>query len=147
MDLIDKAIEDLKQRFGGKVLLNDHDIAPLFGSTAKQISYLRSTGRLPIRTVYLGRIPHCSIYELAYALVQDQQFVTSLSPLKTEQLDVPKETTNKGEQLNAKEVKSDSKRKSKKNVAEDFDEIDKESVEYKLRPINRPSLGPLLAAD
>lgn len=63
-------LEDLKARFGDKVLLDPVDIAPVIGISKGQQANLRSEGRFPIETVKIGGRIKISIYALAQYLAR-----------------------------------------------------------------------------
>lgn len=63
--MYETVLADLKQRFGDKVLLSPHDIAPVIASSPAVQANLRSQKRFPIPVRTIGKKVGVSIYHLA----------------------------------------------------------------------------------
>lgn len=63
--MFNAVLEDLKDRFGERVLLSPADIAPIIASSEKVQANLRSQGRFPIPVQKMGTKVGISIYHLA----------------------------------------------------------------------------------
>lgn len=63
--MYETVLVDLKQRFGDKVLLSPHDLAPVIASSPAVQANLRSQNRFPMPVRKIGKKVGVSIYHLA----------------------------------------------------------------------------------
>ena len=141
-------LDDLAIKFGEKKFLNDEELGPILGKSTKQISYLRGTNGLPVPTVYVGREPHCSIYELARVLVGQGHLQGNNTVHATRCVNGP--SGDEGALVELAESNCGRMtKKRKRRVGNCMDERGNESTHSGnvSRPLGRPSLGPLLASN
>ncbi len=75
-------LDDLKSRYGDRVLLSPSDLAVLLGISEGQQANLRSAGKFPMPTRKVGAAVRVSIYDLAKYLSGEAESAAS-SAIKT----------------------------------------------------------------
>lgn len=68
----ERALADLKQKFGPKMVLTPEDIAPIIGASRQAQANLRSREAFPIKTKKLGGRVTISIYALARYISEEE---------------------------------------------------------------------------
>jgi len=78
--MLSTILEDLKGRFGEKVILTPEDIAPIIATSPAVQANLRSQGRFPIPVKKMGKKVGVTIYHLAEFLATGDVAVEVVKP-------------------------------------------------------------------
>jgi len=89
-------LEDLRQRYGNKILLSPEDLTEVLGVSVGQQANLRSSRRFPMPVSYVGRSVKVSIYALADYLSGEAEAVAR-DGLKREQAQPEAQRINRTE--------------------------------------------------
>lgn len=80
--MIDLILQDLKSRYGDRVLLTPEDLVGVLGVSVGQQANLRSRGKFPVSTTKVGNLVRVTIYDLAKYLSGECVSTVKMAPVE-----------------------------------------------------------------